>query len=129
MPSKNYTVFFIFSVGFVLASIAFVTVLQQTSKKEGVSSDIRAKATVQNSIKLVGVITGTQSDNGTITVSDVRFQDATPDAKSMGNFTVTVPANTPSSDLRVGGRVLLAVDAATFNAGAKTMKALEVRPQ
>jgi hypothetical protein len=123
MPSKNYTLFFILSVGFVLISIAFITILGQTSDRDGSNADIRAKATVQNSMQLEGVVESV--DLGTIIVNNVKFVD-NPDAKPMGTFTVTVPA-----DVRVspGQSVALSVDAATFNVPNKSFTALAVTPR
>lgn len=120
MPSKNYTLFFVLSVGFVLISITFITILGQTSSKDKGTTDIRAKATVQNSMQLQGVV-GTV-DGTTLTVTDVSFAD-NDSAKPMGTFTVIVPAET--SVVR-GQRVLLYVDSATFNIAEKKFTALSV---
>lgn len=120
MPSKNYTLFFILSVGFVLISIAFITILGETSSRDGGSTDIRAKATVQNSMQLEGVVAS--SSNGSIVVDNIHFADNA-DAAPMGTFTVVVPEGTP---VRSGDTVVLSVDAATFNVAQKTFTALAV---
>jgi len=128
MPSKNYTLFFIFSVGFVLLSIAFITILGQTSKKDNGSADIRAKATVANSLKLTGVVGSMDPGARTLTVDQVKFESKENEASNMGTWIVTEPADYKAGTVTIGKKVLLSIDASTFNASSKTMTALAVSP-
>ncbi len=121
MPSKNYTLFFILSVGFVLLSIAFITILGQTSSTDSVSKDIRAKATVQNSMQLTGTVS--LVDVGSLTVDNVRFAD-NDSAASMGTFTAFPGSGVSLNNIRVGSTVRLSVDASTFDTQKKTFTVL-----
>lgn len=124
MPSKNYTLFFILSVGFVLLSIAFITILGQTSKPDTGSADIRAKATVQNALKLVGVIEGVSGN--TLKIGQVKFESKKDEVTNMGSWTVTAPSSFQPGSLSTGMKVFLSVDASTFNTETKTMTALAI---
>lgn len=128
MPSKNYTLFFIFSVGFVLVSIAFITILGQTSKKDNGNVDIRAKATVANSLKLIGVVSGTDPGARTITVDQVKFENKQNEDGNMGTWTVNQPSDFQPSSVSVGKKVFLNADAKSFNTSSKTMTALAISP-
>lgn len=129
MPSKNYTIFFIFSVGFVLISIAFITILGQTSKKDNGNVDIRAKATVANSLKLVGTVADIDVVSRTATVNQIKFQSKETEAGDMGSWTVTLPTDFKSGSVTAGRKIFINADAASFNTSAKTMTALSVNPQ
>ena len=129
MPSKNYTLFFILSVGFVLLSIAFITILGQTSKKDNGNVDIRAKATVANSLKLVGVVTAIDPSTRTLTIDQVKFESKANETKNMGMWVVTQPADFKSGSVTIGKNVFINADAATFNTTAKTMTALAITPR
>lgn len=124
MPSKNYTLFFILSVGFVLISIAFITILGQTSDKDSGTTDIRAKATVANSLKIIGTVS--EIGAGTMNVSQVKFESKANEAGDMGNWVVTLPADYKAGSISVGGSVLISADASSFNTSGKTMTALAV---
>lgn len=123
MPSKNYTLFFILSVGFVLLSIAFITILGQTSSPDTVSKDIRAKATVQNSMQLTGTVS--LVDGGSITVDNVQFID-NKNAASMGTFVATPGPGVSLNNIRIGTTVRLSVDAATFDTQRRTFTVIGI---
>lgn len=124
MPSKNYTLFFILSVGFVLLSIAFITILGQTSSTDTVSKDIRAKATVQNSLQLTGTVQTV--DATSFIVENVKFVDNT-NAATMGTFTATLGPNVNTKNLRTGATVRMSVDASSFNTQGKTFTVLSLQ--
>lgn len=123
MPTKNYTLFFLLSVGFVLISIAFITILGQTNNRDSGAADIRAKATVQNSMQLEGDVASVDTKAWTMVVNNVTFAD-NQTAKPMGTFTVIIPNNT---NVKSGQRVVLAVDSQSFNVTSKTFAALAVQ--
>lgn len=125
MPSKNYTIFFILSVGFVLLSISFITILGQTSSKEGPNKDIRAKATVQNSLLLTGTVSSIDVSAGTFVVEQVKFVN-NDKAPSMGTFTATVSTGVEMKMIKVGTNMRLSVDAASFNTQGKTFTVLAI---
>lgn len=127
MPSKNYTLFFVISVGFVLLSIAFITILGQAGNKNASPDDIRAKAGVASSVHVTGTVLSYDAAANTMSVANIQFSNASPDAKTMGTWTVTpriqdfVPSN------YVGKRVDISVDATTFDTGAKTLTAIAIQ--
>lgn len=125
MPSKNYTLFFILSVGFVLLSISFITILGQTSSKEGPNKDIRAKATVQNSLSLTGIVSSIDTGSRTFVVDQVKFVN-NDEAPAMGTFTATVATGVDMKTIKVGTTIRLSVDAASFNTQGKTFTVLAV---
>ena len=129
MPSKNYTLFFIFSVGFVLISIAFITILGQTSKKDNGNVDIRAKATVANSLKFIGIVGTVDSSARTITVDQVKFENKKDEPASMGTWVVKQSPDIQPGSIMAGNKILISADAATFDASAKTMTALAITKQ
>lgn len=124
MPSRNYTLFFIVSVGFVLICIAFITILGQTTNKEGDNSDIRAKATVTNSLRLVGFVNSVDTSLRTVVVSSVKFENKEKESADMGVWTVTLPKEVSASNVRTGKRVVISADAAQFDVATKTLTAL-----
>jgi len=124
MPSRNYTLFFIFSVGFVLICIAFITILGQTTNKDGQNSDIRAKATVANSLRLVGVIDSIDPAAQTVVVSGLKFENKETETADMGTWIVTLPREVVASSLRVGKRAAISADASLFDASNKTLTAV-----
>ncbi len=129
MPSKNYTLFFIFSVGFVLISIAFITILGQTSKKDNGNVDIRAKATVANSLKLVGTVSEVNAAERTMTVENIKFESKQTESATMGTWVVKQPTDGSANSISTGRKVLISADAGSFNTSAKTMTALTVAAQ
>lgn len=128
MPSKNYTLFFVMSVGFVLISIAFISILSQTKKTEnGENVDIRAKAGVANSMKVTGVVASYNASENTLTVNNVNFQNANANSPGMGTWTVVPPVKDFEPLSSVGKKVTIFVDAASFNTSAKTLTALDIK--
>lgn len=127
MPSKNYTLFFILSVAFVLVSIAFITIIGQTNSRNS-GSDIRAKATVQNSLQLLGTVSSVHSSDQTLVIDNVRFvnNDST---GTMGTFTGVAGEDVSFSQIKQGMNILMSVDAGTFSVGEKTFTVLAVSPQ
>ncbi len=128
MPSKNYTLFFILSVGFVLITMAFITILGQTTSKDGEATDIRAKATVANSLKLVGNVISIDPSTRTLVVSDVKFESKKNETQTMGTWTVTIAGDVNMTTITPGRQVLISADASTFNITNNTMTALAVSP-
>jgi hypothetical protein len=128
MPSKNYTLFFIFSVAFVLLSIGFITILgQKSSNPDDTSTDLRAKAGVAAALKIKGTVSAYNPGEKTLIVNNVQFDTAGQNDKSMGTFTVTVTQKDFQASLgRPGTNVLLSVDAESFNTLQKTMTASSV---
>jgi hypothetical protein len=128
MPSKNYTLFFIMSVGFVLISIAFITILGQTSKSgNGDTVDIRAKAGVANAMKVTGTVASYNSSTNLLVVNNINFQNADASSKGMGTWMVTPPAKDFVPSSVIGRQVIISVDSATFNTGNKTLTALSIQ--
>lgn len=126
MPSRNYTLFFVLSVGFVLICIAFITILGQTTNKSGENSDIRAKATVSNSLKLVGLVSSVDQSTRTIKVSGLKFENKASETADMGEWLVSLPTETNASQIRQGKRIIINADAAKFDITSKTLTALAV---
>ena len=126
MPSRNYTLFFFLSIGLVLVCIAFITILGQTDKKDTGNADIRAKASVSNSLQLVGIISDIDSTNQVLSVDQVKFENKSSEPDSMGLWKMSVPRDYKILSIPVGKKIYINVDAATFNVTQKTMVALAI---
>lgn len=126
MPSRNYTLFFVLSVGLVLVCIIFITILGQTQKKDDGTTDIRAKATVSNSLKLVGVVSDIDTSNRIVKIDQLKFDNKASEQANMGLWTVTVPSDYNISSLSTGKKVFINADASTFDITNKTMVALAI---
>lgn len=129
MPSKNYTLFFILSVVFVLLSIGFITILgQHSSNPEDTSADLRAKAGVAASLKLTGTVSAYNPGDNTLVVNNVKFDNSGSNGLSMGTFTVTIGQKDFTTSLaKPGTALLLSVEASSFNTSTKTMTAVQIQ--
>lgn len=126
---KNKTAMLLLgSLAFILLGMALVAVLNRTAP--GSSTDVRARAGTQNTLKLVGLVNSVSEPQGTFEVADVQFADTSRsgDAKSFGTWIVTAPPAFNFATIFPGSYVTIGVDASTFNVMSRAVNALTVTP-
>ncbi len=117
------------SVVFILLAVALVSLLNRTSTSAP-TSDVRARAGVTKMLRLNGTVSSVDESGGTIVVDNVYFADESRagEAKSLGTWTVTAPANFNLSSVSPGQTIVMGIDAKTFLADTHTVTALTITP-
>src|SRR5689334_4029870 len=112
---KNPNLFLFGSVILVLLAVALVAILDKTSPTSN-SSDVRARAATQYTLKLLGTVDSVNEADGSIQVSGVQFSDVnrSGSAKDLGTWTVIAPAQFNFASVSPGSQVTIGVDAKTF---------------
>jgi hypothetical protein len=128
MKIRNKNMLFYGSVGLIILAIALVGILNRTRSSQDPDTDVRARASATTALKLNGVIIMIDPEQGTITVDNIYFADTSRsgDAKNLGRWTVTPPANIALSEFSPGMNIAIGVDPKTFLATAHTLTALSV---
>lgn len=127
---KNKTYLLIFGcLIFIVLAVALVSILDKTTPPSN-SSDIRARAGTQNTLKLVGVVSSVDEGKGTIRVMGVQLAESSRsgDATNYGDWTVTVPPGFNMASLSPGTAVTIGVEPSTFNIATHAVAALTLTP-
>jgi len=125
--NKNSLLLFIGSVSFVLLGvfvIAFIG-LSPGSNSSGGSQDIRAKAGVVSTSKLIGVVDTIDETAGTIKVNNLKFESTDNPNATLGTWTVKVEGGI-KSDIVNGVKVRLSILPGTMKAKTHTVTATAV---
>lgn len=124
MKSKA-NLFLFGSVVLILLAIALVAILAKTAPT-GSSTDVRARAGTQNTLKLVGVVDSVNETKGTMLVTGVQFADANRAGapQNLGDWTVTAPAAFNFASISPGSTVTIGIDANTFNIASRAVTAV-----
>lgn len=123
---KNKTNLFLFgSVILILLAVALVAILNK-SAPTGSSTDVRARAGTQNTLKLVAVVNSADEAKGTILVTGVQFADANRagEPKDLGDWTVMAPEGFNFASVSPGMTVTIGVDPSTFNITSHALTAV-----
>lgn len=118
--------FLFISVSLIIGAIIFTTILGQTKGSASIN-DVRARAAVEKSMLLTGIVDEVNDATGTVTVSGVKFEGDS--GKDLGAWTVTIPSNAQTGALTGGKQVLITVDAKTFKINERTMTATAISPR
>lgn len=127
---KNKTNLILFgSVILILLAVALVAILDKTAPTSS-STDVRARAGTQNTLKLVGVVNAVNETKGTVQVTGVQFADTNRSGapQDLGDWTVTAPAAFNFASVSPGTAVTIGIDAATFNISSHAVAALTLTP-
>lgn len=127
---KNKTYLFISgSIIIIFLGMALVAIIGKTTPSSP-SSDIRARAGTQNTLKLIGVVASVNDAKGTIMVTGVQLaQDSRSGAaQNYGEWTVTVPPGFNLASVSPGTSVTIGIDAATFIISSHAVSALTLTP-
>jgi hypothetical protein len=124
MKSKA-NLFLFSSVVLILLAVALVAILGKTAPKSS-STDVRARAGTQNTLKLVGIVTSVDETKGTILVTGAQFADSnrTGAPQDLGDWTVTAPAAFNFASVSPGSSVTIGIEASTFNVSSHAVTAV-----
>ncbi len=124
---KNKSNLFLFgSIILILLAMALIAILNKTTAPTSSSTDVRARAGTQYTLKLIGVVNTVNETKGTIDVTGVQFADINRAGapKNLGDWTVTAPATFNFSSVSPGSAVTIGVDASTFNVASHAVTAI-----
>ena len=126
MKSKT-NVFLFGSVILIILAIALVAILDRTAKTSS-TTDARARAATQYTLKFIGVVSTVNEAKGTIDVSNVQFADINRVGvpQNLGNWTVTAPATFNFASVSPGKNVTIGVNANTFNIASHAVTAVSI---
>lgn len=114
------------SLGLIVAAIAITAVINGVNRNASSPTDIRAKAGLTASLKVVGIITAVDSANNTFNVDSLRFNDSKDTATSLGSWIVTPPPSYNLSLLSSGARVTITVDPSSFLVANHSLSATQI---
>ncbi len=125
---KNSNVLLLGSVLLIVLAIVVVAVIDRNGSGSG--SDIRARAGQVFTLKLTGVVNSIDETAGTITVSSVQFdsESRSGEAKDLGEWLITPPADFNYASVSPGTPVLIGVDAKTFQVTSHKLTAVTLVP-
>ncbi len=128
MKSKA-NLFLFGSVVLILFAVVLVTILNKSSPA-GSSTDVRARAGTQNTLKFTGVVSSVIEAKGTIGVTRVQLADSnrSGEPKNLGDWTVTAPAAFNFASLTPGMAVTIGIDPNTFNIASHAVTAITLTP-
>lgn len=109
------------SLALIIVAIVFSAFLNQ---RQSSSADIRARATAPGMVKVTGIVSEIDENQGTLVVDNLAFEDST---KNLGSWTVTPPLSFSLSNAYPGVKLLMTVDPPTMLAESKTFTALEIK--
>jgi hypothetical protein len=127
---KNKSTIILFgTVVLILLAVALVAILGRGTPSNS-STDVRARAGIQNALKFVGVVASVDEAKGTILVTNVQLadEDRAGKAQNMGEWTVTVPAAFNFASASPGTTVTIGVEATTVNIVSHTFTAVTLTP-
>jgi len=124
MKNKTYLYIFV-SLMIIILGTALVAIIGK-AVPAGSSSDIRARAGIQNALKFVGVVASVDEGKGTVKVTGIQLADTnrSGDAQNYGDWTVIAPPAFNFASLRQGSAVTIGVEPSTFNMASHEVTAL-----
>lgn len=127
MNKKPTGTFLLFgSLGLIVAAIAITAVINGTNRGASSPADIRAKAGITATLKVVGIVTTIDSTNTSVTVDGLRFSDSKDTGQSLGSWVVTTPPSYNLSLLAPGAHVVITVDPTSFLVATHTLSATQI---
>lgn len=112
----------------IVMGVITTAIINVVKNNQSSATDIRAKAGVVNTLKLVGTVDSTDDINGTITVLNVQFDDESRSGKPVnyGTWSVTPPMTFSLSSALPGTRISFTVNSDSFNVASKQVVAAQV---
>ncbi len=114
------------SLGLIVAAIAITAVINRTNRGTAAPTDIRAKAGISATLKVIGIVTTVDTANNTVMVDGLRFSDSKDMGTSLGSWTVTPPPSYNLSLLTPGAHVTITVDPTSFLVANHTLSATQI---
>lgn len=127
---KNKTNVLLFgSIILIILAIVLVAILDRTAPTSN-STDVRARAGTQYTLKLIGVVSTVDESKGTILATDVQFSDTNRAGapQNLGDWTVTAPPGFNFGSISSGSPVTIGVNASTFNVASHAVSAITLTP-
>jgi len=105
--------------------MALVAILNKTAPS-GSSTDVRARAGTQYTLKLIGVVNSVNETKGTVEVTGVQFADTNRAGapQNLGDWTVTAPTGFNFASVTPGTAITMGIDVNTFNIATHTVTAI-----
>lgn len=122
IKSNNSLLYFLASVGLVLITIVFTTIVDRTSSTQN-GTDIRARAAASATLKFTATVSAVDSAQGTLTVDNLRFTNKTQGdiGKTLGTWKIIPPRGFILSSVKPGSKVTLSVNPKTFQITSHTL--------
>lgn len=114
------------SLGLIVAAIAITAVINGANRNAAAPTDIRAKAGITATLKVVGIVTTVDSANTSVTVDGLRFSDSKDTGQSLGSWVVTPPPSYNLSLLTPGVHVVITADPSSFLVANHTLSATQI---
>lgn len=114
------------SLGLIVAAIAITAVINRTNRNAAAPADIRAKAGVNATLKVIGIVTFVDNTNNSVTVDGLRFSDSKDTGTSLGSWVVTPPTSYNLSLLTPGAHVTITLDPTSFLVANHTLSATQI---
>lgn len=112
----------------IIMGVVTTAIINVVKNNQSSATDIRAKAGVVNTLKLIGTVDSTDDIAGTITVLNVQFADESRSGKPVnyGTWSVTPPATFALSSALPGSQISFTVNSDSFNVSSKQVVAAQV---
>lgn len=123
---RNKTSLLIGSVILIFVAMAVVSIIDRT--KSSSSTDVRARASGTNTLQFNGTFSAVDPETGTLIVNDLFMADTSRagEAKNLGTWTVTPPANFNAGSLAPNTKIVIGIDPKTFLAQSHSLTALSI---
>jgi len=124
---KNSNLLLFGSVILIVLAIPLVSLL---SRPRNSAEDVRARAAVVNTLQMNGTVASVDEVKGVLTLDNVYLADESRsgEAKSLGSWEVTAPANFNFASISPGQTIIMNIDSKTFLAQSHTVTALTITP-
>lgn len=111
----------------ILLGIALVAIVKKNAPA-GTSTDVRARAVTQNTLKMTGTVNTVDEAAGIIQVMNVQFDDTSRagEPQNLGDWTVTPPTGFNYVSVSPGTTVTIGVNASTFNIASHEVTAVSL---
>lgn len=108
----------------VILAIAVTGFISLSQKKDGQTTDIRARASAVSTLSLKGTVKQVDVKKGMLIVRNLRF--TTVDTEDLGEWTITPPPEFDLSKLTPNAKLLIKADSKTFSIPSRTLTAVEI---
>lgn len=114
--------YFLASVGLVLITVIFTTVVDRTQSNQG-GTDIRARAADPSVLKFTATVSAVDNTERTLTVENLRFANKETGGipEALGTWKVFPPRGFILSSVKPGSKVTLSVNPKTFQITSHTL--------
>lgn len=114
--------------GLILAGVITTAIINAVKSNQGTATDIRAKAGVVSTLKLIGIVDHINDTDGTIVVNNVQFASESRSGKAVnyGTWIVTPPATFSILSAIPGNTITFTINSDSFDVATKKVVAAQV---